>query len=273
MKQDLKQFEYKISLGQNFIFDEALLADIVQQTGITMDDTILEIGAGRGDLSIALARQCKELVTLEIDARLETVLRSRFEEFDNISLHMVDVMKTDLAQLMEGKGPFHVVSNLPYYLTTPILNLLLHSKLPLLGIHVMVQKEAAERIFARPDTPEYGPLALAVAYKTAPREALFIPAKCFTPPPKVDSVFVTMPYHHAPPVRVEDEDLFSSVIQTAFAMRRKTLANNLAQLVKLPRQQVLDLLSHCGLPEKIRGEALDLPQFAALSNAIKRLII
>lgn len=271
MTQDFKRFDYKISLGQNFIFDEVLLESIVDQTGITKDDTVLEIGAGRGDLSIALARRCKRLITLEIDERLETVLRSRFEPYDNISLHMADVMKTNLDELMAGEGNFHVVANLPYYLTTPILSMLFHSSLPLLSVNVMVQKEAAQRVMAQPDTPEYGPLAIAVAYKAVPKEALYILAKFFTPPPKVDSVFLTMPFHQAPPVRVQDEALFLRLIQAAFTMRRKTLANNIAQALRLPRQQVIDVLQSANLPEKIRGEALDLQQFATLADAFHHL--
>lgn len=262
------EFQYKISLGQNFIFDENLLNRLVEGASLPRDASVLEIGAGRGDLTAALARQAGQVVAVEIDSRLEPVLKARFEGQANVHLVMGDVMELDLQALMAPHGAFHVVANLPYYLTTPILNRLLLSKLPIKSIHVMVQQEASERVLAGPGTAEYGPLAVLAAYRGMPKVAFHVPARCFTPPPKVDSVFLNMPLFDSPPVQVRDEAVFLKTIQAAFAMRRKTLANNLVKAFSLNREQAISLIQAAGLPESVRGERLNLAEFAALSNQI-----
>ena len=160
-----------------------------------------------------------------------------------------------------------MVANIPYYLTTELLNLLLSGRLPLRSINVMIQKEAAQRLLAAPSTPEYGPLAIRAQYYTQPRVARIVEAACFTPPPKVDSAFLCMPWRDQPAVQVGDEVRFFRIVNAAFALRRKTLCNNLTSAFRLTREEALAWIARAGLPENIRGEALSLQQFADLANA------
>lgn len=265
-------FQYKLSLGQNFLFDQDLLGRLVDQTGVGGEDTVLEIGAGRGDLTQALADRCKQVMAIEIDERLAPVLADRFARQGHVRLVMGDVMSLDLKELMGESDSFHVVANLPYYLTTPILTLLLNAPLPIKSINVMVQEEAALRVLAQPGTPEYGPLAVLAAYKGSPRMTVRVPARMFTPPPKVDSVFLTIPFHDAPQVHLVDEALFHQLVHAAFQMRRKTLVNNLVHAFPLSREQAQMLLESAGLPDRIRGERLSLEQFALLSRELHEVL-
>lgn len=267
----MQDFRYKISLGQNFLFDADLLNRLIDQAGLGQQDTVLEVGAGRGDLTEVLAERCGRVTAIEIDSRLEAVLNDRFAHRGNVRIVMGDAMELDLAELMAGQGGFHVVANLPYYLTTPILTLLLRADLPLQGIHVMVQKEAALRVLAQPGTPEYGPLAILAAYRGEPRATINVPARMFTPPPKVDSVFLVIPLHSQAPVQVDDKALLFRVVSAAFAMRRKTLANNLMGAFSLTRQQAMACIQDAGLPEQVRGERLNLEEFARLTQSLGRL--
>lgn len=272
MSHHVPSFQYKISLGQNFLFDEELLNRLVDKTGVGPQDVVLEIGAGRGDLTAVLAAHCRQVITIEVDERLEPVLQDRFSQTDNIRLVMGDVMQLDLGEIMRDCGPFHVVANLPYYLTSPILSLLLHAPLPIQSVNVMVQEEAAARILARPGTPEYGPLTVLAAYRGSPRATVRVPARMFTPPPKVDSMFLTIPFHKTPPVHLQDEALFHQLVQAAFQMRRKTLVNNLVHAFPITRGQAQGLLIQAGLPGQIRGERLSLQEFAGLSNDLADLL-
>ncbi len=271
MSHPLPEFQYKISLGQNFIFDEVLLNQLVEETPIRGDDIVLEIGAGRGDLTLSLSKKAKQVVTVEIDERLEKVLIDRFVGFENIRLVMGDIMKMDLTELMAGDFDYHVVANLPYYLTTPILSRLFRETKHLKSVNVMVQKEAALRVLAAPGTPEYGPLAVMAALRGTPREAVFVPASCFTPPPKVDSVFMVIPLHENLAVDAKDFPLFEQVVEAAFLMRRKTLVNNLMRAFSLTREAALTCLLAIGLEEKTRGETLNLQQFLSLFQEIKKI--
>ncbi|MGI6724703.1 MAG: 16S rRNA (adenine(1518)-N(6)/adenine(1519)-N(6))-dimethyltransferase RsmA [Christensenellales bacterium] len=268
MTQGLPAFEYKISLGQNFIFDEALLNRLVDSAMVGPGDTVLEIGAGRGDLTWVLAQRCKQVVTLEIDHRLLPVLETRFGHQENVRLVMADVMQTDLRKLMSPYGAYHVVANLPYYLTTPILHRLFTMRAPIRSVNVMVQAEAAQRLTARPGTPEYGPLAVLAAYRGIPHRAVEVPAGMFTPPPKVNSTFMTIPYRPQVSLAPQDEEMFFALIHAAFVMRRKTLANNLMRAFSMRRAQAVSCLQSAGLPEQIRGERLNVRDFVALSDVL-----
>lgn len=268
MTQGLPAFEYKISLGQNFLFDQDLLNRLVDSAMVGPEDTVLEIGAGRGDLTQALALRCRQVVTLEIDHRLSPVLEARFEHQDKVRLVMADVMQTDLGQLMAPYGAYHVVANLPYYLTTPILHRLFTMRAPVQSVNVMVQAEVAQRLTAHPGTPEYGPLTVLAAYRGIPHRAIEVPAGMFTPPPKVDSAFMTIPYHRYMSLAPQDEEIFFALIHAAFVMRRKTLANNLMRAFSMQRAQAVSCLQAAGLPEQIRGERLDVHDFVALSDVL-----
>jgi len=261
-----KGLQPKHSLGQNFLTDAALLNGLLDETGVGAADHILEVGPGGGDMTRLLAQRCRSVTAVEIDRDLIPILRVVMEKAENFTLVEGDILRVNLPELMAGKTPFQVVANIPYYLTTELLTLLLRGDLPLAGIHVMVQKEAAQRVLAAPSTPEYGPLAIRAQYYTQPRLARIVEAACFTPPPKVDSAFLCMPWRQRPAVEVRDEKRFFKLVNAAFALRRKTLCNNLIAAYRLSREDALSWLRRAGLPEDIRGEALTLKQFANLAN-------
>ncbi len=266
----MKQRGYvaKQALGQHFITDEALLDELVALSDVGIEDAVFEIGPGLGGLTAAIAKKVRELITLEVDEDLLPILRVTLHGLDNVQLVHGDVMQVDLPRLLAPLGPFHVIANLPYYLTTPILNLLLNLPLPIKSLNVMVQREAAERILALPGTPAYGPLAILAQYRALPRLARDIPRGAFHPPPKAESVFVTMPLRQAPAVKVAAEKLFFRLVQAAFAMRRKTLLNNLMPAFQLSRDQAQAALSQAGLDLKVRGEALDMAQLGRLADVL-----
>lgn len=277
MKQSYKKsrparqegFQHKHSLGQNFLTDAGLLEALIDETGVGAQDHILEIGPGGGDMTRLLADRCKTVTAVEIDRDLIPILRVVMDHADNFTLVQGDILRVNLPEIMAEKAPYHVVANIPYYLTTDLLTLLLKGDLPIRSINVMVQKEAAQRVLAQPSTPEYGPLAVRAQYYTAPRLARIVEAACFTPPPKVDSAFLCMPWRQTPAVAVRDEKRFFKIVNAAFALRRKTLCNNLISAFHLQREEAEIWLARAGLSPTVRGEALSLQQFADLANAEK----
>ncbi|MHC1786712.1 MAG: 16S rRNA (adenine(1518)-N(6)/adenine(1519)-N(6))-dimethyltransferase RsmA [Christensenellales bacterium] len=261
-------FRAKQALGQHFIHDEVLLDQLVALCGIGPEDAVFEIGPGMGGLTAAIARKARQVISLEVDPQLLPILAVTLHGLQNVRVLQGDVMQTDLTGLLTPLGPFHVIANLPYYLTTPILNLLFGLPLPLLSINVMVQREAALRIVAAPSTPAYGPLAVLAQYRAAPAIARDIPRSAFSPPPKAESVFVRMPLLPRPSEAVKDERVFFRLVQAAFAMRRKTLVNNLMPAFHLTREEAEGILKGLGLDPRVRGEALGLPQLARLSDEL-----
>ncbi len=261
-----QEFHYKRSLGQNFITDESLFEQLVSLSGVGSEDAVLEIGAGAGGMTKVLSAVCRKVLSVEVDGTLLPILRVTLEKCKNVELVHGDVMRLNLPELTEKLGPFHVVANIPYYLTTDLMNLLLTSNMPIQSINVMVQAEAAERIVARPGEKSYGMLAVRSAYAYQPEIALDVPACFFTPPPKVDSAFVTMRRREEPKVSVADETLFFKIAASAFAMRRKTMVNNLIASFRIQRDTAAEWLSVCGIAETARGETLSLQNFADLCN-------
>ena len=267
MKQGKNGFVHKHSLGQNFLTDEGLLEQLADLSGVGAQDAVLEIGAGDGAMTKVLARRCRKVLSIEIDGALMPILRVAMIHYPNVQLVHGDVMRLNLPELTREMGAFHVVANIPYYITTDLMNLLLSSGMPILSINLMVQKEAADRIVARPGEAGYGMLAVKSQYDYDPAIALDVPACMFTPPPKVDSAFVTMPRRKEPKVRVDDEALFFRIAAAAFAMRRKTMANNLIASFRMPREAVDGWMGSCGIDGSARGENLSMDDFAALANA------
>lgn len=259
-------FHHKHSLGQNFLSDEAILNALVDDAGVGENDHILEIGPGAGDMTRILARRCASVTAIELDETLMPFLRVLQAEHPHVHIVQGDALRVNIPELMRDKPCFHVVANIPYYLTTDLLTLLLGSGMPLRSVNVMVQKEAAGRVLARPSTPEYGMLAVRAQYYTTPRIARIVEAACFTPPPKVDSAFVCMPWRDAPAVSVRDEKLFFRVAAAAFTLRRKTLCNNLMPAFGLSRAQAEGWIARAGIRPDARGEALSLAEFARLAD-------
>lgn len=262
-------FQHKHSLGQNFLSDETLLEQLVNASSVGAEDSVLEIGPGAGDMTKILARRVRRVLALEIDDRLLPILRVALEKEKNVTVVQGDVMRVNLPELVKPLGPFHVVANLPYYLTTPLLTMLLSSALPILSMNLMLQREAAEKLIATPRDDGYGPLSIAAQWRYDPQIEFSVPARMFTPPPKVDSAFIVMPKRDCPPAETADEALFFKVVSVAFAMRRKTLVNNLLNVFPLSREQALEALNASGLSATVRGEELDIKQMAALTDALR----
>ncbi len=266
------EFHHKRSLGQNFLTDDALFEQLVDLSGVGKDDAVLEIGAGAGGMTKALSARCRQVVAIEVDETLLPILRVALERCGNVRLVQGDVLRLNLPELTAPLGPFHIVANIPYYLTTELMTMLLTGDMPIQSISLMVQKEAAQRMVAQPGEEGYGMLAVRAQYFYDPQIMLDVPACMFTPPPKVDSAFVVMPRRERPPVEVQDEALFFRVAAAAFAMRRKTMENNLIASFRVSRDEAKQWLSQCGIPDGARGETLSLQDFAALSNAMAKLL-
>ena len=269
------EFHHKHSLGQNFIEDEALLEQLAELSLVTPEDSVLEIGPGFGALTKPLAARCKRIVSLEIDDTLLPILRVALEKCENAEVVLGDVMKTDLAALVReklGDGPLRVAANLPYYITTDVLTKLLTELPQARSIAVMIQKEVGDKLLSQPGDEGYGPLAILCQYFCEVRRALDVPAACFTPPPKVDSSFMVLEQRKEKPYTVADEALLMRLIRGAFAMRRKTLINNLIACFPLDRQQAAAAMEAAGLNAQCRAEALSIGQLCSLCEQIGRLL-
>lgn len=261
------------SLGQNFILDDGLITQLLDAAGVGERDNVLEIGPGVGVMTCALASRCRRVLALEIDRSLEGVLADVLAPHENARVVFCDAMKADLRALTAeafGAEPFRVVANLPYYITTDVLLRLLRAGLPLADVAVMVQKEAAERLMARPGEKQWCATAAEVQYFGRPELLLEVPPENFDPPPHVMSCFLRIRVYAEKPVQARDEALLLKLIAAAFAMRRKTLANNLKAAFALPQQDAVSALEQAGLSEKIRGEALTLEQLARLADVLNR---
>ncbi len=261
--------------GQNFLIDASVIERSIEAAGITEEDCVLEIGPGIGSMTQLLSRAAGHVVCVEIDTSLEPVLADTLADCDNVTILWQDILKTDLravcTEYNDGK-PMKVVANLPYYVTTPILMELLSKKGCFSSITVMVQKEVADRIRSGPGSKEYGALSLAVQYYAEPEIVTQVSAGCFFPRPNVDSTVLCLQAYEEPPVQA-DEGLLFALIRAAFNQRRKTLANALSHGLdyrgrRLSREEVVAALEAFGLPAAVRGEALSLEQFAALSRQL-----
>ena len=257
------EFQHKHSLGQNFLTDTALLESLVDETGVGAQDAVLEVGPGAGDMTRILAARCRHVTSVEIDRDLLPILRVAMEKYDNFSLVQGDILRVNLPEIMAEYDAFHVVANIPYYLTTELLNLLLSGRLPLRSINVMIQKEAAQRLLAAPSTPEYGPLAIRAQYYTQPRVARIVEAACFTPPPKVDSAvlsFEPLPLAQRP----ARPDLLALVIKVCFQQRRKQLGSIARRCPLAPWLSAA--IEQAGITPTLRPEQLTVADFQHISR-------
>ncbi len=266
-------FNFQKKYGQNFLIDGNILEKIMEASGITGQDCVLEIGPGIGTMTQYLAERAREVVAVEIDRALIPILEDTLSAYDNVTVIHQDILKVDIRQMAEernGGNPIKVVANLPYYITTPILMGLLESGVPLDSITIMVQKEVAERMQVGPGTKDYGALSLAVQYYAKPKIVMQVPPSCFMPRPNVGSAVIRLTRHGEPPVRVRDEQRMFALIRASFNQRRKTLVNALANAagLELSKDAVAGALGQMGLPPTVRGEALTLEQFAILSGLL-----
>ncbi len=270
----LKRYDIRIKkkFGQNFLIDSRVLDKIIEAAEISPEDVVLEIGPGIGTLTQYLAAAAKEVIAVEIDRTLEPVLKETLSGFPNVTVLFEDILKVDLCELANernGGKPFKIVANLPYYITTPIVMGILESRVPVRSMTFMVQKEVAERMAAKPGGKDYGALTLAVQYYCTAELNANVPQNCFIPRPDVTSAVITLKAREEK-IDVSDEPLLFTLIRAAFAMRRKTLVNCLAASKELgiSKEQAARLLGELGLDPNIRGEALTLEQFCALTDKI-----
>ena len=265
------QLKYKHGLGQNFIYDEALLETLASLSGVTGEDDVLEIGPGAGSLTKHLCARAHAVLALEVDERLIPLLEAFMTGTNNLTVVHGDVMKANLPELTASmRHPFHVVANIPYYITTPLISMLLAGNLPIASMALMVQREVADKLLSGPGEEGWGPLAVRCQTRCEPRLALEVPASCFTPPPKVDSAFVVMPVRARPAVEPLDWSDYDRVVAAAFSLRRKTLVNALMATLRMERAQAVLLTETAGLDPMIRGERLSIEAFARLSDAYTR---
>ena len=267
------QFRFQKKFGQNFLIEPRVLEGIIAAAGVTKEDYVLEIGPGIGTMTQYLCEAAREVTAVEIDTNLIPILQETLAPYDNVSVINEDILKLDinaLAREKNGGRPIKVVANLPYYITTPIIMGLFESHVPLESITIMVQKEVADRMQVGPGTKDYGALSLAVQYYALPEVVLQVPPSCFMPQPKVGSSVIRLTCHDRPPVQVKDEKLMFALIRASFNQRRKPLANGLSNDpgLGLGKEEVEECISGLGVSPTIRGEALTLAQFAALSDIV-----
>ena len=259
-------FRFSHSLGQNFILDDGLVGRIVDAAQVWPGDRVLEIGPGAGVMTRCLAERGAAVTAVELDRSLEPVLSAVLAGFD-VRFVFEDILKLDLAELM-GEEPFSVVANLPYYITADVVLRLLTGAVKPEKITIMVQKEAAERMMARPGSKAWCALAVTAQYFGRIEPLLELPPSAFTPPPHVDSVLLGIRLYDGKPCEAKDEALLLKVIAAAFAMRRKTLANNLTAAFSVSREVALSWIAALGQDERVRGEALSIEELCRLSDII-----
>ncbi len=259
------------SLGQNFIINDFIIDEIIRRGEISRADSILEIGPGIGVLTQALAETAHQVVAVELDNKLIPILNETLEEYNNVEIIHNDILKIDVGQMIEEKmeKPTKVVANLPYYITTPIIMKLIEEVKGIKEIIVMVQKEVAERMVSGPGTKDYGSLSVAVQYYCDAMIILDVPRDNFMPAPNVDSAVIRLIVREEPTVDVLDQEFFFKIIKGAFALRRKTLTNSLSKsAIGIDKGLLKEILEEMNINPRIRGEKLDINDFADLANRI-----
>lgn len=271
-KQIIKKYEFnfKKNFGQNFLVDERVLDKIINAAQIGENDLVIEVGPGIGTLTQAMAKKAGKVISVEIDKTLVPILSELLEDYDNIEIINEDILKVDLnAIINEHKGMnVKMVANLPYNITTPIIMNILEKHIPMDSLTVMIQKEVAYRMNAKPSTKDYGALSLVTQYYCEPYLVANVPQNCFMPRPNVDSAVIRLDIMDKPPVEVTDEKYMFEFIKAAFSQRRKTLVNCLVsnKTVNMSKEEIGNILNSLGYDGRVRGESLTLEDYAKLSN-------
>ncbi len=260
------EFRFKKKYGQNFLTDENLLDAIARDAGVDETATVLEIGAGAGALTRALARRARRVVAYEIDAELKPILAQTLAGLENVEVVFRDFMREDMARLEKELGEYRVVANLPYYITTPVLMRFCEEAKGCRGLTVMVQEEVARRLCARENTPDYGAITAALSLKGTARMTRTVPRTMFIPRPNVDSAVVRVDFEGG--VAVKSEKAYRFAVRLAFSSRRKTLENNLMNAASIERGAAREILSAAGVPEGARGETLSPAAFAKIADIL-----
>ena len=264
-------FKFSKSLGQNFLIDDSVLEDIIEASKITSEDFVIEIGPGVGTLTKLLLNKAKNVCAIELDSDLIPILEEELKEYGNLRIVMGDALKVDFNEIIGEEKSVKIVANLPYYVTTPIISKLLNGNYDISSITIMIQKEVAERIAARPNTKEYGALTLLVQYYSSVEIIREVSPKSFIPQPKVDSMVIKLNKLNLPRVTVRDKELFFKIVRESFNMRRKTLSNSMKNL-KLEKDKLLQAFEKAGIDPRRRGETLSIEEFGKLSDCILDLM-
>ena len=258
-------------LGQNFLVDPSVCPAMAEAANLDENTCAIEIGPGVGVLTAELAKRAGKVLSFELDDRLLPVLDETLAEFDNVEIINQDIMKADLKSIIEEKCAgmdIAVCANLPYYITSPIIMLLLESRLPIKSITVMVQKEAADRLCAEVGSRDGGAVTVAVNYYAESEELFFVPRDSFLPPPKVNSEVIQLTVRKTPLVQVKSEENFFKVVKAAFLQRRKTAENSISSGLGLKKDVVAAALNEAGLEKTVRAEKMTMEDFAALSEIL-----
>lgn len=264
-------FSFSKALGQNFLINPSVCPRMAEMSGAADCAGAIEVGPGIGVLTYELSQVSKKVVSVELDKRLLPVLDETLADCDNVKIIHADVMKLDLHKVIEeefGGEEVTVCANLPYYITSPVIMRLLEERLPITNITVMVQKEAADRLCARPGTRECGAVSAAVQYYAEPEILFDVSRGSFMPAPNVDSAVIQLRIRKTPAVSVADEKLFFRVVKAAFAQRRKTAVNSIFNTMGIQKQTIIHAFEAAGIEANARAEALTLEQFAALANCL-----
>ncbi len=266
-------FHFSKAKGQNFLIARWVPEEIAERSGVDSSVGVLEIGPGIGPLTQQLALRAGKVCAVELDTRLAPILQQTVGEFDNLNILWGDVLKQDIPALVKEQfGDLRPMAcaNLPYYITSPILSALLEAEC-FDAVTVMVQKEVAQRIAAKPDTADYSAFTVFCQFYAEPELLFDVPAHCFMPQPKVTSAVITLRVRKTLPWDVADKAMFFRLVKASFAMRRKTLHNGIAAgFPELGKMGAKEVIAACGLPENVRGETLSIPEFAAIANEIVR---
>ncbi len=258
-------------LGQNFLVDPEVCPAMAEAAGLDENTCAIEIGPGVGVLTAELAKRAGKVLSFEVDKRLLPVLDETLSDFNNVEIINEDVMKADLPKIIEEKCKgmeIAVVANLPYYITSPIIMLLLESKLPIKSVTVMVQKEAADRLCAEVGSRDGGAVTVAVYYYAEAEKLFFVPKDSFLPPPKVNSEVIQLTIRKEPPVKVQNEEFFFKLVKAAFSQRRKTAENSISAGLGIKKNIVADALEKAGLERTVRAEKLTMEDFANLEKLL-----
>ena len=264
-------FRFNKQFGQNFIFDKNLLTAIVKDSNISKQDDVLEIGPGAGTLTKIIAEFSRKVVSYEIDKNLVPILEQNLQGVENSKVIFADALKTDISDIESNfDGEYKIVANLPYYITTPLIFKFIEQTKKVQSITIMVQKEVADRLIAKKGSKDYGTISIILDFYGKVRVLRNVPRRMFIPSPNVDSAMVQIDMiknkYDA------DEELFKKIVHSAFAMRRKTLQNNLSQGFGISKAQVEEILNKAGFAATIRGEQLSTEDYVKLTNVMKQYI-
>lgn len=264
-------FKFSKSLGQNFLIDTNVIDRIIEGARVKEGDYVIEVGPGIGTLTKEMGKTAQKVVAIEIDKTLIPILKETLSDFPNIEVINKDILKVDVQELVKEKlngGPVKLIANLPYYITTPIVMKFLEEDIPVTDIVVMVQKEVADRMNAKPNTKDYGALSVAVQYYCDTEIVAKAPRHMFMPQPNVDSTVIGLHIREEQIYHVDNEDVFFKTVKASFGQRRKTLLNSLGGLGFLTKDQIREALQEANIDEKRRGETLSIEEFATLANAV-----